>query len=158
MHGGQCFLPCTYGYATTIRRAQGATYHHGCLCLDHSYPPERGYGYVGASRFKTKNGIYLYGKIRRTDWQPVRQRGCDHDDQVQRGDESMSDYNSEEEDADAGRDEAMAKREENELDSDYDDFPDSYGADADRDVNLFAAMRDINTIYKNPILPAPDIL
>ena len=30
-HEKQRFLPCTYGYATTIRRAQGATYHHGCI-------------------------------------------------------------------------------------------------------------------------------
>ena len=30
-HDGQRILPCTYGYATTIRRAQGATYYHGCL-------------------------------------------------------------------------------------------------------------------------------
>ena len=38
----RCFLPCTYGYATTIRRAQGATYYHGCLWFDHIYPPEKG--------------------------------------------------------------------------------------------------------------------
>ena len=65
------FLPCTYGYATTIRRAQGATLTHGCIWFNHCYPPERGYGYVAASRFRAKSGIYLYGAIRATDWLPV---------------------------------------------------------------------------------------
>ena len=37
-------LPCTYGYATTNRRPQGATYFHGCLYFDHSHPPAHGYG------------------------------------------------------------------------------------------------------------------
>ena len=49
--GKLLFLPCTYGYATTIRRSQGGTYVHGAIWFDHSYPPERGYGYVAASRF-----------------------------------------------------------------------------------------------------------
>ena len=61
------FLPCTYGYATTIRRVQGATNRHGCLWFDHSYPPARGYGYVGVSSLQFKSGISLFGKIRRTD-------------------------------------------------------------------------------------------
>ena len=69
--GGKCFLPCTYGYATTIRRSQGSSLHLGALYFDHCYPPDRGYGYVGASRFRTLGGLYLYGKIRRTDWVPV---------------------------------------------------------------------------------------
>ena len=51
------FLPCVYGYATTIWRAQGATLKLGCLFFDHSYPPERGYGYVGVSRFQTQAGV-----------------------------------------------------------------------------------------------------
>ena len=41
------FLPCSYGYATNIRRAQGSSLHLGGLYFDHSYPPEKGYGYVG---------------------------------------------------------------------------------------------------------------
>ena len=99
----QCFLPCTYGYATTIRKAQGATYQHGCLWFDHCYPPERGYGYVGASRFKSMSGIYLFGKIRCTDWLPVRPM-AEHDmDATVRGEESMSDYDSADDDAEADR-------------------------------------------------------
>ena len=31
----------------------------------------RGYGYVGVSRFKRRTGVYLYGKLRRTDFLPV---------------------------------------------------------------------------------------
>ena len=58
-HNKKLFLPCTYGYATTIRKAQGATYDHGAIWFDHCYPPERGYGYVAASRFRKKAGIYL---------------------------------------------------------------------------------------------------
>ena len=96
----RCFLPCTYGYATTIRRSQGATYRHGRIWFDHSYPPERGYGYVAASRFKSKAGIYLFGKIRRTDWLPVREskEAMEHD-QVHRSEESDSDYDSDDEEA-----------------------------------------------------------
>jgi len=158
--GGQCFLPCTYGYASTIRRAQGhgwtsrgccagpscssdrllggkdlppwhwlrgipgrcggfsygipcrhtqcrsslelggvqsqillrgppvgATLDAGVLYFDHCYPPERGYGYVGCSRFKTKAGAYLYGPLRRTDWIPILRH---EDEQLRRSVESMS--------------------------------------------------------------------
>ena len=65
------FLPCVYGYATTIRRAQGADLDHGCLYFDHTRPAARGYGYVGASRFKTRDGCYIFGKVRQTDFLPV---------------------------------------------------------------------------------------
>ena len=82
--GRQMFLPCCYGYATTIRRAQGSSLHLGALWFDHSFPPERGYGYVGASRFRSRKGLYFYGRIRRSDWIPVgptqpgwaMRRGC----------------------------------------------------------------------------------
>ena len=70
--GGQRFLPCCYGYATTIRRAQGADLEHGCLYFDQlKRPAARGYGYVAASRFKTRCGCYLYGKLRTSDFLPV---------------------------------------------------------------------------------------
>jgi len=45
--GDDFFLPCCYGYATTIRRAQGSSLHLGALYFDHSYPADPGYGYVG---------------------------------------------------------------------------------------------------------------
>ena len=83
--GKQVFLPCCYGYATTIRRAQGSSLYLGALWFDHCFPPERGYGYVGASRFRSRDGLFLYGRIRRSDWTPVGpqkdhwalRRGCD---------------------------------------------------------------------------------
>jgi hypothetical protein len=68
---GGFFLPCTYGYATTIRRAQGSSLAMGCIYFDHCYPPERGYGYVAASRFRTMAGLFHFGRLRRTDWLPV---------------------------------------------------------------------------------------
>ena len=74
------FLLCTYGYATTSWRAQGSTLDIGCIWFDHWYPPERGYGYVAVSRFRTQAGVFLYGPVRRTDWLPVG--GDSMDEQV----------------------------------------------------------------------------
>ncbi len=74
------FLPCCYGYATTIRRAQGCGFHHGCIYFDlKKKPAARGYGYVAVSRFISKKGCYLYGKLRRTDFLPV---GAEREDEV----------------------------------------------------------------------------
>ena len=74
------FLPCCYGYATTIRRAQGCGYHHGCIYFVlKKKPAARGYGYVAVSRFTSKKGCYLYGKLRRTDLLPV---GEEREDEV----------------------------------------------------------------------------
>ena len=51
---GSRFLPCCYGYGTTIRRAQGASLVQGCLWFDqHKHAAGRGYGYVGVSRFRS---------------------------------------------------------------------------------------------------------
>ena len=85
--GEGSFLPCTYGYATTIRRAQGSSLGMGCVYFDHCYPPERGYGYVGASRFRAKEGLYHYGRLRRTDWLPVGKEKAT--EQTCRGDSSQ---------------------------------------------------------------------
>ena len=50
---------------------------------------------VGASRVKTANGLYYFGKIRRTDWLPVGGPGEPHE-QVERSmqseDEAENDY------------------------------------------------------------------
>ena len=86
--GGIRFLPCCYGYATTIRRAQGADMHHGCLYFENKRrPAARGYAYVGCSRFKSRGGCYLYGKMRRSDFLPV---GAEKEDEVlERGYDSL---------------------------------------------------------------------
>ena len=67
---------------------------------DHCHPPERGYGYVGARSFKSKKGMYLFGKVRRTDWLPVREtKQSMQQDQIDRSEESAAEYDSEEEEA-----------------------------------------------------------
>ena len=69
---GRRFLPMTYGYATTVRRAQGASLDLGCIYFDQKKRAAgRGYGYVAVSRFKSREGCFLYGKLRQTDFLPV---------------------------------------------------------------------------------------
>ena len=69
---GRRFLPVAYGYATTVRRAQGASLDMGCIYFDQKRRAAgRGYGYVAVSRFKSRAGCFLYGKLRTTDFLPV---------------------------------------------------------------------------------------
>ena len=35
------------------------------------HPAARGYGYVGVSRFRSREGVHIFGKLRRTDFLPV---------------------------------------------------------------------------------------
>ena len=79
-------LPCTYGYATTIRRAQGASLDYVCLYSDYWKAPDRGYGYVGANRCRNAAGLFYFKRLRRTDWLPVG--GGHPDEQPERGDAS----------------------------------------------------------------------
>ena len=67
---GRKFMPVTYGYATTIRRAQGATLELVGVCFDRRLA-DHGYGYVAVSRARRRTDVYLIGSIRRTDWRPV---------------------------------------------------------------------------------------
>ncbi|CAE7237635.1 UBP23 [Symbiodinium sp. CCMP2456] len=67
---GRKFIPACYAYATTIRRAQGATLAAACLRFDRPRP-DRGYAYVGASRVKYHGHLFHMGRLRRTDWLPV---------------------------------------------------------------------------------------
>jgi hypothetical protein len=53
-----------------MRRAQGSTLELVGLFFDRRRA-DRGYAYVGASRAKYKNDVYLLGRIRRSDWLPV---------------------------------------------------------------------------------------
>jgi ATP-dependent exoDNAse (exonuclease V) alpha subunit len=90
---GSKFLPCCYGYATTIRRAQGADLYQGCIYFDQKKRvAARGYGYVAVSRFKSRAGCYVYGKLRRSDFLPV---GPEQENEVlERGYESVSSADS----------------------------------------------------------------
>jgi hypothetical protein len=90
---GERFLPCCYGYATTIRRAQGADLHHGCMYFDQKKRvAARGYAYVACSRFKTRAGCYLYGKLRQSNFLPVGEEL--HTEILERGYESVSSADS----------------------------------------------------------------
>jgi hypothetical protein len=76
VEGRRTFLPCTYGYATTMRRAQGATLGKVVLYFNTTSKsrkahPDEGYAYVGASRVRTAEDLYHFGLYRRTDWLPV---------------------------------------------------------------------------------------
>ena len=85
---GQFFLPCCYGYGSTIRRSQGADLDLGCIYFDQKMPAGRGYGYVATSRFKSRAGCFLYGKMRRTDFLPVGE--AQPDEVLERGTDSQS--------------------------------------------------------------------
>lgn len=63
-------VPAVYAYATTMRRAQGSTLELVGLFFDRRRA-DRGYAYVGASRAKYRNDVYLLGRIRTSDWLPV---------------------------------------------------------------------------------------
>ena len=76
---GQRFLPCCYGYATTIRCAQGADLFSGAIYFDQKKAAGRGYGYVAVGRFKSRQGCFLYGRLRRTDFLLV---GEEQEDEV----------------------------------------------------------------------------
>ena len=68
---GQVFMPCSYGYAMTIRRAQGSTLGLVTICFDQRhYPAEKGYAYVGASRVRRAEDLFYFGKMRTSDWTP----------------------------------------------------------------------------------------
>lgn len=90
---GAVFLPCCYGYSTTVRRAQGLSLKLGCIYMDQKKRAAgRGYAYVAVSRFQTRCGCHLYGKVRRSDFLPV---GEEKEDEVlTRGIESESESGS----------------------------------------------------------------
>ena len=111
---GMTFLPCCYGYATTIRRAQGASLDIGCLYFDFKkHHAGRGYGYVGVSRFRSRAGVHLHCVLRQSDFLPV---GADKEDEHwQRGYDSLNSSDSEFE----GH-RHMGTLEEDDFDEEYD--------------------------------------
>ena len=94
---GRKFLPVAYGWATTIRRAQGATLDKIGLWFDRRLS-DRGYAYVGVSRAKHRNDVFLIGRIRRSDWRAVGGEGSDEQNMVSGLSESS--HSSEPEDTD----------------------------------------------------------
>ena len=75
-----------------------------------------------------KNGIYLFGKIRHTDWLPVRPIDEHDKDQTDRGAESMSDDDSEAEDVAMERRERWLRRQAEGRDGSGTDSDDSGSA------------------------------
>ena len=73
---GNKYLPVSYGWATTIRRVQGATLDKVVLYFNR-HLADRGYAYVGASRARRAVDVYLMGRIRRTDWLAVNSDQAD---------------------------------------------------------------------------------
>ena len=67
--------------------------NRGCF-FDHDFPPDRGYAHVAVSRFRTRAGVYHYGRQRRTDWLPVGEEA--EEEQTRRGYESISSSSEEE--------------------------------------------------------------
>ena len=62
----------------------------GCIYFDQKcFRAGRGYGYVACSRFHTREGCYLYGHMRRTDFLPVGGEGSE--EVLERGYDSLSD-------------------------------------------------------------------
>jgi nucleoside-triphosphatase THEP1 len=110
-YDGEHFMPYSYGYATTMRKAQGSTMDLVCLWFDHKYAPDRGYAYVGASRVRRAIDLYLMGKIRRSDWLPVgmdarggeqERRGSDSDSTFRDSDEASEDQGGSDSDTGMG--------------------------------------------------------
>ena len=65
-----------------------------CILLQKNHHAGRGYGYVAVSRFKSRAGVHLYGKLRRTDFLPV---GEEKEDEVlERGWDSTNTSDDEE--------------------------------------------------------------
>ena len=62
----------------TIRRAQGSTLDTVGLLFDRRCA-DRGYAYVGSSRVRRRDDLWLVGRVRRTDWLPVGD-GTDEDE------------------------------------------------------------------------------
>ena len=89
------------------------------MWFDHCHPPEPGDGNVGASRFRTKGGIYLLGQIRRTDWIPVRHGGDDDDLQLYRSELSDEDCDSDEEEREAVGQANLTDDDESSSDNNY---------------------------------------
>ena len=58
--------------------------YRGCIYFDQKkFAAVRGYGYVACSRFKTRAGVHLYGKMRTSDFLPVGEEK--ESEQLQRG-------------------------------------------------------------------------
>ena len=119
-NGRKPFLPCSYAYACTMRRAQGANMKLIALRFDH-WHVDPGYAYVATSRATTKAGVYHVGKLRRKDWVPVGAplpRELDESDDEQEDSEEESDCRD---DAEEDFDHEQEESEEEDISEHSDD-------------------------------------
>ena len=125
------FMPFCYGYATTIRRAQGSTLRLVGLWFDHKYPADRGYAYVGSSRVRAAHDLFLVGRVKRSDWLPVGEekpeeqthRGVDSEDTSSNSDAGSEDQGATSSDSDVGSEDQGAASSDSEEDDDDDCDP-----------------------------------
>ena len=131
------YVPAVYGYAMTIRRGQGTTLDVAGMHFDRGCA-DRGYGYVGASRVKRKQDLYLIGRVRRTDWRPVGGdiRGADH--------EQLHPSVLSETDDDMDRSSSEESSDSQHSQSDDEDMGAAYGRAFLRHANRDAADNDCN--------------
>ena len=131
------FVPFCYGYAMTIRRAQGSTLALVGLWFNHKYPADRGYGYVGGSRVRFAEDLALVGKLRCTDWLPVGEE--QEAERTQRGSSSESDHkdSSEASEDQAGwsDDESMLENQSAPSEDDESEKPVADDTDEEREAN-----------------------
>ena len=121
---GKMFMPASYAYAMTIRRAQGSTLDFVGLLFDRRCA-DRGYAYVGSSRVRRVIHLWLVGRTRRTDWLPVGENTDGNEQTRPSIDSASSDsefdsdaFDSSEFDDDAFDDDAFTASPEDELTSD----------------------------------------
>ena len=112
--------------------------------------PERGIGYVAASRFRTSEHLYYFKGIRTTDWLPV---GYQPDEVLYRSvesdfeDDEYHHSKQEEENSDSDDDCARLTREE------YDLVKSDLGDDSDSDDECISNEREM---YTGPLVCSAD--
>jgi len=157
---GRQFMPVTYGYATTIRRAQGATLELIGIRFDRKLA-DNGYAYVAVSRARRRVDVYHIGSIRRTDWRPVGEddRGLGTSELTIR---SMSDSEQPESEEPTSRsDPSMSQSPESEdepEDMDMDETSQGDPEDMDRDESdqeeASRSESEVDACHGSPIVAA----
>ena len=73
--------------------SKGSTMTLGCVYFNQKHcATDRGYGYVAVSRVRKRSGVFLFGKLRRSDFLPVEEETAD--EVSRRGEDRISDNDS----------------------------------------------------------------
>lgn len=142
---GRKFMPVTYGYATTIRRAQGATLELVGVRFDRRLA-DHGYAYVAVSRARRRADVYLIGSIRRTDWRPVgeddRGRGTSELSVLSLADSEEPE--SEEPSTDTDQEPGSDAFGDFDMDGESDEQPEQQSEDMGHEMDLDEASEDLD--------------